>query len=252
MTDQRSKTSPSNGAKSRGPVTLAGKRVSSANARSHGILSRELLLPSEDPAEFHRLLDELAGELRPVGTLEHTLVERIAIAMWRQRRLVRAENARVLGLQKTGSTPGWNESVDVTSERRSSHDVSLLISELRIVANHQPLASLSIGEFIDRYPLTFALLEEELGPPDPEVVDHADGDMPMGDYYLNLMGWAMGQLRHWEGRQEAILRRDAVCVPSDSDKLSRYQSSLDNELYKAMRALRQAQSWRLDVLEPKE
>jgi hypothetical protein len=32
----------------------------------------------------------------------------------------------------------------------------------------------------------------------------------------------------------------------------RYKSSLDNELYKAMRALRQAQSWRLEVLEPKE
>jgi len=82
VTDQRSKTSPANGAKSRGPVSLAGKRVSSANARFHGIHSRELLLPSEDPAEFDQLLGELAGELRPVGTLEHTLVERIAIALW--------------------------------------------------------------------------------------------------------------------------------------------------------------------------
>ncbi len=83
MPDRRSKTSPVNGGKSLGPVTLVGKRVSSGNARSHGILSRELLLPSEDPTEFHQLMDELAAELRPVGTLEHALVERIAIAMWR-------------------------------------------------------------------------------------------------------------------------------------------------------------------------
>jgi hypothetical protein len=252
VSDRRSRTSPANGAKSQGPITLEGKRVSSGNARSHGILSRELLLPSEDPAEFNQLLDELASELRPVGTLEHTLVERIAIAMWRQRRLVRAENARVLRLQNNGTTPSWRETVDVVGERRSIHEATALLNELTIIANNHLLKSLPISEFNDRYPQAFALLLETLGPPDPVVIDPAEGDVAIGDYYLNLTGWAMGQMDLWKVKQDAILRRDVVCVPNDSDKLSRYQSSLDNELYKAMRALRQAQSWRLDVLEPKE
>jgi hypothetical protein len=172
---------------------LEGKRVSSGNARSHGILSRELLLPSEDPAEFNQLLDELASELRPVGTLEHTLVERIAIAMWRQRRLVRAENARVLRLQNNGTTPSWRETVDVVGERRSIHEATALLNELTIIANNHLLKSLPISEFNDRYPQAFALLLETLGPPDPVVIDPAEGDVAIGDYYLNLTGWAMGQ-----------------------------------------------------------
>jgi hypothetical protein len=79
-----------------------------------------------------------------------------------------------------------------------------------------------------------------------------DGDFVVGDFYLKLTIWADKQLDEWHDKLPAIVSRDRLCVPNESDKLSRYQSSLDNELYKAMRALRQAQSWRLDVLEPKE
>jgi hypothetical protein len=252
VTDQRSKTSPSNGAKSRGPVTLAGKRVSSGNARSHGILSRELLLPSEDPAEFHQLLDELAGELRPVGTLEHTLVERIAIAMWRQRRLVRAENARVLDAQSNDANPVWRSSVDVISEKRGIQEATLLIDELSTIKSNPSLATLSLHEFESRYPHAYKLLQDTLGAPDYEAIGPMDGDFVVGDFYLKLTIWADKQLDEWHDKLPAIVSRDRLCVPNESDKLSRYQSSLDNELYKAMRALRQAQSWRLDVLEPKE
>jgi hypothetical protein len=76
---------------STGPKSVLGKAVASANATSHGILSRELLLPHENRAEFEELLSALITELGGVGTLERTLVERIAVAIWRQRRLVRAE-----------------------------------------------------------------------------------------------------------------------------------------------------------------
>ena len=37
----------------------------------------------------------MQADLRPVGALELTLVERIAVTIWRQRRLVRAETARL-------------------------------------------------------------------------------------------------------------------------------------------------------------
>ncbi len=252
MPDRRSKTSPVNGGKSRGPVTLAGKRVSRGNARSHGILSRELLLPSEEPAEFHQLMDELAAELRPVGTLEHALVERIAIAMWRQRRLVRAENARVLRSQSQEANPGWGPSVDVLAEKRGIQEASLLIDELSIIKGNPSLAKLPPPEFDARYPHAYQLLQETLGPPNDEVMGPADGDLVVGDFYLKLTRWATDQLDEWNEKLPAIVSRDRLCVPNESDKLSRYQSSLDNELYKAMRALRQAQSWRLDVLEPNE
>lgn len=84
-----------NGALSRGPKTPAGKADSSRNAVVHGILSRELILPSESADEYQALLGSLLLEMRPVGTLEQALVERIAVALWRQRRLVRAETAQI-------------------------------------------------------------------------------------------------------------------------------------------------------------
>lgn len=41
------------------------------------------------------MLDELATEFQPVRLVETALIERVAIAFWRQRRLVRAEAAEV-------------------------------------------------------------------------------------------------------------------------------------------------------------
>ncbi len=86
-----------------GPQSVAGKVRSSRNALRHGILSSHLLLPDEDPAEYQLLLDSLFVELLPLGTLEQALVERIAVALWRQRRLVRVETARVRKSQAPGA-----------------------------------------------------------------------------------------------------------------------------------------------------
>lgn len=45
------------------------------------------------------------------------------------------------------------------------------------------------------------------------------------------------------------LYRDSVQVRASVDVMGRYQSTLDNELYKAMRALRDAQNWRLSRID---
>ncbi|MGH8579393.1 MAG: hypothetical protein ACREVK_04440, partial [Gammaproteobacteria bacterium] len=62
-----------------------------SNAVKHGLFARQLILNDEDPTEYQALVDGLQAALSPVGTLEYALVERIAITLWRQRRLVRAE-----------------------------------------------------------------------------------------------------------------------------------------------------------------
>ena len=76
-----------NSAASTGPISAAGKAVTSRNATQHGLLSSRLLLDDEDAEEFHELLEEITRTLRPVGAIEHTLAERIGITIWRQRRL---------------------------------------------------------------------------------------------------------------------------------------------------------------------
>ena len=72
-----------------------GKAASAQNSLRHGVLSSHLILPNERREEFDAFQAELQQEFMPQGVLEMSLVERIAIALWRQRRLVRAESAEI-------------------------------------------------------------------------------------------------------------------------------------------------------------
>ena len=82
-----------NGAKSNGPVTAEGKAVSAMNALKHGLSSKQVVLPGEDPEAFERLRADYSKRFRPQGDAEHELVETIAAASWRLKRIIRIENA---------------------------------------------------------------------------------------------------------------------------------------------------------------
>ncbi len=80
---------------STGPRTEEGKSWSRCNAIKHGILASSLLVTqgegAEVEAEFNEFLDGLKTSLAPVGMLEETLVEQIAVCWWRQKRALRCE-----------------------------------------------------------------------------------------------------------------------------------------------------------------
>ena len=84
-----------NALKSTGPKTLEGKRAVRFNALKHGLLSKAVVISDgdgkESQEEFDELLSQLRENLRPRGMLEEMLVERIAVCYWRLRRAVRAE-----------------------------------------------------------------------------------------------------------------------------------------------------------------
>jgi hypothetical protein len=82
-----------NSQRSTGPRSAAGKRASSQNATRHGVLSRQPLLPGEDPAELEVLTRRLLEQLRPVGSVEELLVDDILGLVWRLRRVARVEVA---------------------------------------------------------------------------------------------------------------------------------------------------------------
>ena len=113
MSDRRQLANPTNASKSTGPITENGKATASANSLRHGILSDRLFLENEDPAEFQQLQIDLQSSLAPVGAIELTLVERIAIAIWRQKRLVAAETASLnLNLDQRSIAKGVNSELD--------------------------------------------------------------------------------------------------------------------------------------------
>ncbi|MCM8612804.1 hypothetical protein [Accumulibacter sp.] len=65
------------------------------NAMRHGILSRLTVLAHEDGGEFADLLAALIEEHRPAGMTERHLVEELAAIIWRKRRVLLAEGARI-------------------------------------------------------------------------------------------------------------------------------------------------------------
>lgn len=84
-----------NAQKSTGAITHAGKATVSKNAVTHGLFSKQLILTDENSLEYQLLFEQLQQELSPVGILEQSLVERVAISLWKQKRLIKAETARL-------------------------------------------------------------------------------------------------------------------------------------------------------------
>jgi hypothetical protein len=110
-TKTRREASRRNAKRSTGPRTERGKAASSANAVKHGVCARPFLpyglfarenllrnaLAGESKAEFEKLLDALDENFAPADVFERLLVEKMAILLWRTRRLHRYERSKVDG-----------------------------------------------------------------------------------------------------------------------------------------------------------
>ena len=104
-TATRSETYRRNGARSRGPVTPAGKARSARNATRHGLCARTLVL--EDGADALALAElraALFARWQPLDAAEAHLVEELVFAAWREVRLRAVEDA-VLVQAATGAAP---------------------------------------------------------------------------------------------------------------------------------------------------
>jgi hypothetical protein len=76
-----------NGAKSRGPATPEGRAKSSRNSLRHGLSAKSVVLPAESHEQFQLLLDAHIQQFHPANPVEMDLVEAMAVARWRLRRI---------------------------------------------------------------------------------------------------------------------------------------------------------------------
>jgi hypothetical protein len=72
---------------STGPRTPEGSAAVGLNALRHGLSAQTTVLPNENPDEFQELLDAFLAEHQPAGPTETLLVEQMAMAAWRLRRM---------------------------------------------------------------------------------------------------------------------------------------------------------------------
>jgi hypothetical protein len=106
--------------KSTGPRTPEGKASVSLNSFAHGLYSRRVVLPHQDPAAFQQLCDSVAAEQQPATPAERELVQRIAITLWKLER-IREFESRCLMLSVR--PPALMERIRRQQSRlRRSHD----------------------------------------------------------------------------------------------------------------------------------
>ena len=95
MALSRSEQSKANGAKSRGPVTEAGRRRSALNRTSHGMYSTRVVLECESKEIFQMLANFYHDLFQPQDQFETDLLENMINARWKIRRLEAAHTAEI-------------------------------------------------------------------------------------------------------------------------------------------------------------
>jgi hypothetical protein len=257
--EQQLAANRSNAAKSTGPKSSNGKAIVSTNAIKHAILSDRMLVDGEKPAEFRSLLQELGAALAPVGIIEAALVERIAISLWRQRRLVRAETAALsLATEPRKIAAGVSQELDLSlSARLSENDL------VPFDRSHAKWCEGVIDEFermddfdLEALPRNAPLIHRQLksdADSDNETVEAYLGAYNEGlsGYLAELIRWCRKELEAARQRPKVLqlaehFRARNLVLPVHALQLfTRYQTTLDNQLFKSLRALREAQEWRL-------
>ena len=250
-----------NAQKSTGPVTEMGKRKVSSNAIKHGLFSKNLILADEDPLDYQSLLAQLHTELSPSGVLEQILIERIAISLWRQKRLIRAETAYI----KMDCRP--HNIIAVVNEELNLHHRDKLLKEedlLEINAEYLEWCQAALEEYKiihsansfeittlkEQAPLIFQRLLSDAGN-EEDISEFLDG---YDSYFADIAHECRVQIEQAKQKPlilelaELIRNKKAILKNDLRETFSKYQVMLDNELYKAIKALREAQEWRFKTL----
>jgi hypothetical protein len=261
-----------NSKKSTGAKTEQGKQVVSINAVKHGIFSTRLIMSFESADEYGQLLDGLVESLNPKGSMEQLLVEKIAVTMWRQLRLVRAESAEIemnrsiyrsglrrqIGNITSDSMIDTIYASDLKPETADQIDNAQWCKEL--LAELALLEEEKLGdlEHIKQFPKIMSELESEAKENQCETVQDYLKELSGGlSVWVNdLMSWCNRESNRSDQKPklfEALaLAQSKESSPIDNQLLMRYQTALDNELYRSLEALRRQQEWRFkghDLLE---
>jgi len=92
-----------NAQSSTGPRTPEGKAASSRNAFKFGLTAKDIVLPSEDASAFEALHAALLAQWEPATDGELLLVDDMAAARWRIRRIDKVHTAHMAAAEQSGT-----------------------------------------------------------------------------------------------------------------------------------------------------
>jgi hypothetical protein len=267
-----------NAAKSTGPRTAEGRAVSRMNALQHGILSRQVLVRGlvleESEEELEALHQRFWEELQPAGPLEEMLVDQIVTAHWRLRRALTAESGEIALNVDTGSrerqraTPPvqqwmqWSIMGDpVPAMEESSLGNALLrgwLCEVREAVEAEgtltEAAVQKLGAHFNGQPSSLVAELEAFRRKVEAPSDHPDAALRerQKSETLEFLERKIGGFRIWEERRaeeeesENDARDAAAVLPAAEtlDKILRYETKLERQMYRAMAQLERVQRMR--------
>jgi hypothetical protein len=268
-----------NAQKSTGPKTEEGKSVSKFNALKHGILSKEVLVRGlkikENPREFSALHQQFRESLEPVGPIEEMLVDQIVTARWRLRRALAAESGEIAlnvddgywsrhrGTSPTLQWMQWDRLGDTLFNMQDSSMGNSIIErrlgEVRSsVEREGDLTEAAIEKFVQSFggkPNYLSLDLEELRlklQKNPDGLDAAalkernkKRALAHLDSSLEHALWQRRQCFEHEDKAEEA-RQAAAVLPSMEvlEKIMRYETKLERQMYRAMGQLERLQRMR--------
>jgi hypothetical protein len=255
-----------NAQKSTGAITHAGKATVAKNAVTHGLFSKQLILTNENPLEYQLLLEQLQQELSPVGILEQSLVERVAISFWKQKRLIKAETARLnLELQTQKLLSAVNSELNLSYSSRAISERDLTETDDVHIGRYETILleletldlskSFDVAEIEACFPSIFQELciGAKLNAVTPE--SYLRNYETPAEFFKHVARYCRDEIQQFERKQlvlavaQMVKDKRAILSEKSRDGLAKYQVMLDNELYKAIKTLRDTQAWRLDSLQ---
>ncbi|MBV9762806.1 MAG: hypothetical protein JO340_19765 [Acidobacteriaceae bacterium] len=173
---------------STGPASAEGKARSSRNSFKHGLYSKQLVLPHEDPAELDRLRASLRAEHSPINTTEDILVNELAENFWRLRRMREREAAAMQpGSFGTSVELGLLAIIQRTlaSAERGLHRSLIALRRLQKDRGFVPQASASADEEIGFVPQESS--QPIIVPDEPAVLSVASKNSAVPEEFLPFL-----------------------------------------------------------------
>lgn len=264
-----------NAGKSTGPKTAKGKAISRMNGLKHCILSKEVVvrgLQIQEPGgAFKELRERLWEELAPVGAVEEMLVDRIVTAHWRIRRALMAESGEIAlsvdggHWERVNSEPSafmafFNELREPTAEmEKSTSGLAYLMHVLEHireeVTREGELTEGMVGRIRGRFAGRENALTNQLAHLRERLIKNPEGlsaEALKEEQRRVVLGWIEGKLNLYralskrceerEEKEEAARQAAEILPKSDVlDKILRYETTLERQLYRAMNQLERLQ-----------
>ena len=254
-----------NARQSTGPKTEAGKQASRLNAVTHGLLAKAVVITAgdyrEDAQEFTQLLDGLREQYMPEGMAEDLEVQQIALYYWRKMRAVRYEHGAIrkrTGDMREREERGRQEGVDNRLRfggtlEETAHGIQYLIDNLG-VAKEEALEGKVSGEWQKWLDLHFP--DEFPRPDKSQVVEQTAARLMVSqDYLRQTVAKIDGQLRRLSSLRDKLaaieelnleskINAAALPGPEAVTKLTRYETSNDRALDRALKRLEGMQARR--------